>query len=365
MLIKRPLSGLFLVLLLCAEASGQQQGLQVVFPFGPDLPPGNVTITPSGRMFMSLHQFYGSNDRVVEVLEEGVTAPFPDEVWSREPKGESPIGLYNVLGLRADEHGIVWLLDQGPKKGAFARIVGWDVRAKQLKRVVELSAPALVRGSRLNDLAVDTKHNALFITDPAAGANAALIAVDLASGRARRLLQGHVSTRPENEPLVINGRSVTRKGRPVLVGADGITIDTAFEWVYFAPMSGRSLYRARAADLLDEGLTAESLSARVQRFGDKPICDGITIDGAGNIYITDITNNAIGVVSPEGKYRVLFKDDRKLLWPDGMSFAPDGYVYATVNQLNLSPALNNGRNASNPPFFIVRFRPLAKGAVGR
>jgi sugar lactone lactonase YvrE len=130
-------------------------------------------------------------------------------------------------------------------------------------------------------------------------------------------------------------------------------------------MSGTSLYRIATIDLLDPALSPEDLSSRVERYGDKPICDGITVDGAGNVYITSITDHAIGVVDATGAYETLYQDDKLLSWPNGMAFSPDDYIYVTVSQLQNSPPLNNGQNDFKAPFYLVRFPALSSGKVGR
>jgi len=112
-------------------------------------------------------------------------------------------------------------------------------------------------------------------------------------------------------------------------------------------------------------LADAELAARIERYGDRPVCDGITIDGAGNVYITDLTQSAVGVVDATGQYRILYQDEERLSWPDGMAFGPDGYVYVVANQLHLSPAFNRGKDVSAPPYYLLRFPALAPGTVGR
>lgn len=212
---------------------------------------------------------------------------------------------------------------------------------------------------------MDLDHNAIYVTDTASGNNSALIVVDLNTGFSRRVLEGDISTRPEDIPMIINERVINMQGKPAQVGVNPITVDPNNEWVYYAPMSGTSLYRVSTKDLLNESLSRSQLSSRVERYGDKPICDGITVDNAGNVYITSITENAIGVVDRTGVYRTLYQDDKLLSWTDGMAFGPDDYVYVTVSQLQNSPPLNNGENDFQPPFYIVRFPALSSGEVGR
>ncbi len=150
---------------------------------------------------------------------------------------------------------------------------------------------------------------------------------------------------------------------PFRLALDPVTIDPAYEWVYWGALTGTAIYRARAADLANPGLSADALAARVEAYREKPVCDGISVDVEGNIYITDVGRNAIGVATAEG-YTVLASDPR-MVWPDGLAFGPDGHLYVTVNQLNRDSAQNAGVEAGEPPYYILRVRPLAASAVGR
>ena len=301
---------------------------------------------------------------MVEINSDDSITAFPNQAWSSLPDQQG-IGFNTVLGLRSDQNGVVWMLDRSDGKGQPGKIVGWDTINDELYQVIYLPQPIIPESPFLNDLAVDLDHNKIYITDTASGKDSALIIVDLVTGFSRRVLEGDVSTRPEDIPMVIDERTITFGGEPAKIGANPITVDPKNQWVYYAPMSGTSLYRIATEDLIDESLSPEELSSKVQRYGDKPICDGITVDGAGNVYITSITDHAIGVVNSNGEYRTLYQDDRLLSWTDGMAFSADDYVYVTVSQLQNSPALNNGENDFQPPFYIVRFPALASGEVGR
>jgi sugar lactone lactonase YvrE len=341
-----------------------QDELEVVAEFPAAHPPGNIAITPEGRIIMSQHQFYGAPLRVVELLADNSVVPFPNQAWSSKPE-QKGIGLNTVLGLRADANGVVWMLDNSQGAGETGKIVGWDTENDELYQVIYLPQPIIAEDSFLNDLAVDLDNNAIYLTDTASGDNSALIVVDLNTGFSRRVLEGDVSTRPEDIPLIVDERVINMAGEPAKIGANPITVDPNNEWVYYAPMSGTSLYRIATVDLLDPALSPEDLSSRVERYGDKPICDGITVDGAGNVYLTSITDNAIGVVDATGAYQILYQDDKLLSWTDGMAFSSDDYIYVTVSQLQNSPPLNNGENAFKAPFYLVRFPALSSGKVGR
>ena len=150
----------------------------------------------------------------------------------------------------------------------------------------------------------------------------------------------------------------------LLIGVNPIALDSSDEWLYYGTMNGKSLYRIRTTDLLDPNLSNEQLAMRVERFSDKPMCDGISVDNAGNIYISDLQANAIGVITPDRHYEKLITDPR-ISWPESFSFGPDGLLYFVASQLHLSAPLNGGKNGVKPPFYVFRMKALAPGVVGR
>ncbi len=347
------------VLLAAGDGVGAAAELEVVAEL--EQGPGNVTVTPDGRIIMSQHQFYAPALRVVELTADGALVPFPTAAWAG-PRGDDGVGLTAVLGLRASRDGVVWLLDNGAAGEAPPRLVGWDTSADALHAVVDIPASASVEGSFHNDLALDRDRPLAYIADLAGG----IAVVNLRTGAGRRVLDGHASTAAEDVDFVVRGEVLTMpNGEPLRVAVNPITIGPDNRWVYYGAMNGTAVWRVPTAALADPDLPAAELAARVERYGDKPPSDGITIDDDGNVYVTDGGGNAIGVTRADGTYAVHVVDAR-LEWPDGMSAGPDGFVYATVNRLNNTPFLNAGE--SEPPvgpYYLVRFRPLGAAVVGR
>ncbi|MGB5713640.1 MAG: L-dopachrome tautomerase-related protein, partial [Waterburya sp.] len=324
--------------------------------------PGNITLTPDNRIFFSLHQFYNPEIPVAELV-DGHLEPLAASPESQEITFES------VLGIQADANGYLWILDNGNQSQSLPKLVAWDIRQSQLARVIYLPPPITLSNSFINDLAIDLSRDVIYISDPIVGVESALIRVDLKTGLATRILQGHVSVIPEDLDLIIDGVPVQIKQpdgnmfRPHL-GVNGLVLDTQNEWLYFCSMHGTSIYRAKSADLSNPSLSAVELASRVERYSNKPICDGITIDQDNNLYLGDLTLNGMGMIKPDRSYQLLASAE-KLPWIDSFSFGADGYLYFNCDQLNLSAPLNAGKDASNPPYEIFRFKPVAPGFVGR
>lgn len=342
-----------------AELQCPTIGLEVVAEMSEA--PGNVAVTPNGRVIVSLHQFYEPARHVVEILPNGSIVPFLADDASEV------LELVAVLGLQADRDGIVWMVDNGG--GAVTpRVVAWNTVADELHRILTFDPNLMPVGAFPNDLAIDPTHGKLVLANSGASQDAGLIIIDLATGEARRALHGHPLLAHEDEDMVIDDRVVTTgtggARQPVRIALNPITIDPTDTWIYFGAMSGTSLYRVRTRDVYDKALSDEVLATRVERHGNKPFSDGITIDDASNVYVTDLQNGAVGVTGPDGTYRVLHQDAR-LSWPDGLAAGPDGCLYLTVNQLHRSPVLNGGDDISEPPYLIVRFAPQAPVTVGR
>ena len=341
-----------------ASAKAEQNvSFETVVTLGSEFPPGNIAIVPSGRTFLSIHGFYGKPTKVVELLDSGSVQPYPNQAW----QSGSPSSLHSVLGVRGDQNGILWMLDTASDTQS-ARLIGWDTEREQLHQVVYLSAPISTEGSFFNDIAIDTKHNFAYLADTTQ--EGALVSVNLSTGEAKRQIAGSRFTQAEDIDLVIDGEALTMGGAPVRLGADPITISTDFETLYFGALSGTKFYAVPTKTLRDFSLSDEQIEAEVRVYGNKPISDGTTIDVAGNLYLGEMGKNAIGVTRPDGTYSRIMQDPQ-IQWADGFAVGPDGYLYATLNQLQDSPPLNGGVDKSTGEYHIIRFKPLAKSVVGR
>ncbi len=182
--------------------------------------------------------------------------------------------------------------------------------------------------SYLNDVRVDTRTETAFITDSGIGA---LVVVDLASGKARRVLEDHPSVKAESTVVKIGGTPI-----PFVVHSDGIALDQDGGWLYYQALTGRTMYRIPTAKLVDTKITAEQLAATVHKFAESGVSDGLLF-GPGGVYVSSIEDSAVKLVDSKGGVTTVVQDER-LSWPDSFALGSDGSVWLTTSQIHLGPA---------------------------
>jgi quercetin dioxygenase-like cupin family protein len=122
---------------------------------------GNIAFTPQGELVYSNHPFFNPKIRVMKYdAKSKQSSPFPNLEWN-SPRNTDDHYLSNVLGIRNDANGIIWMLDMGQRNVITPKIVGWNTRTDKLERILYLPASSLVKESQPNDMVVDLKHGVL------------------------------------------------------------------------------------------------------------------------------------------------------------------------------------------------------------
>jgi len=127
---------------------------------------------------------------------------------------------------------------------------------------------------------------------------------------------------PAEEDLVINGKPLSHTypdGKIVNphYPLNPVSIDSEMKWVYFGALGGHKIYRIATENLANENLSDNQLSKQIEFFANKPKSDGFKIDKKGQIYVTDVENNAIAIATSKG-YKILVQD--KNYFPGPMEF---------------------------------------------
>lgn len=318
-----------------------------------------VTVSERGRLFVNFPRWTEDSPvSVAEVMKDGSLRPYPDERWNawrnvRRDELDPSAHWVCVQSVVADGRGSVWVVDpaapavDGVVPGG-PKLVRIDLATDRVAQVIRFGQDVAIPGSYLNDVRFSNDGRYAYLTD--AGQRGALVVVDLASGKARRVLDGHPSTQPEKGVVVRTDGKPLRypDGRPVLFAADSIALSSDGAWLYWKALTGNTLYRIQTAALTRRGLAGEDVSSQVQPYGKVGPTDGLWIGRGADtdsdtLYLTSIEDNAIKArdlaQGPAGGLRTVLQDSR-LRWPDTFSQGPDGSLYVTTSRIQDSAFFN-------------------------
>ena len=343
----------FVVFCLAASTVASAAELKEVASFPEQQVTGVGVSTRSGRIFVNFP--YWSDPHSVSVAEivNGQPKPFPNDEWNKS--GLPPSHFVCVQSVVVDDQDTLWVLDPAaPKmqeivKGG-PKLVKIDLGSNQVIQTIPFGEDIAPTKSYLNDVRIDTRSGTAFITDSGKGA---IIVVNLKNGNARRLLDGHPSTQPEkNFKLVVDGRELIdqQKNGPPEIASDGIALDTKDGYLYYHALTAHTLHRIKTGFLTDEKLSNKDLESKVESLGQTPAPDGMLEAPDGSLYLTDLEHNAVVRWNPATKHVGEIIADKRLMWPDTLSWGPNGELYVTASQIENMPRFNNGTSMQTEPY---------------
>lgn len=325
-------------------------------------PPGNVAVSAGGRVFASLHPEARPRMKIVEIV-DGQPRPWPSEAF--QSAAGDPRWFRNVISLRIDRQGRLWTLDNGEHGIHPGRLLAFSLETGEVVHEYQFPRHVAGLGSHLNDFQVSADGRHVYIAEASFfGKTPALVVYDAVEETARRVLENHPSVTAQRFTPVVQGRSMVAFGLvSIRPGVDSIALDPRGEWLYFAPVTNLSMYRVRTADLLNPALPAAELAGKVETWADKTMSDGITMDSAGTLFLTDPEHSAIVLLRQDRTLETLLKDDR-LRWPDGFSWGPDGWLYVSCSALHQIIGRPPWTFDDHAPYQIFRFKPGTRGIPG-
>ena len=359
--------------------------LEPVAYFNGAMPTG-VTVSHTGRIFVNFPRWGDEVSFTVAEVRDGKAIAYPDESMNQtdphDPAADAG-ALVSVQSVVVDPADRLWILDTGsplfqPTKYGGPKLLCVDLKANQVIKKILFPQNVALPTTYLNDVRFDLqrgKEGIAYITDSAQNGPNGIIVVDLASGECWRRLNDHPSTKAEDLrtflPIV--------EGRPFLVkqhedgstklaanmGSDGIAISATGEWLYYCPLASRRLYSVSTEALSNRSVDDQYVSRTVKDEGDKGgASDGLESDAEGRIYVTNYEHNSIMRRNPNGEWETTVHDPR-LLWPDTLSLASDGYLYVTANQLHRQARFHNGSDMRKKPYTLFRIKVNAKPVLLR
>jgi len=342
--------------------------IEPVFEFYDAMPTG-VTVAGDGRIFITFPRWGDDVPFTVGLIHEGRVIPYPDATINAfDPKrpGET---LGSVQSVVVDPANRLWMLDtaapgfSAPVVGG-AKLVAVDLATDKVVKTIVLRSSTVLPSTYVNDVRFDLrrgKGGVAYITDSSIRGPGGIIVVDLDSGESWRKLSGHSSTSPDPAfvPVVEGERlAIREKGKapaPFNVASDGIAISADGATLYYCPLSSRHLFAVPTTLLIDRSASEIDVEEAVVDLGEKGASDGLEADDRGRIYAGDYERNSVRQRQADGEWKTIAHDPR-ILWPDTLSVASDGYLYFTANQLHRQAQFHEGRDLRQKPYTLFRVK---------
>ena len=315
-----------------------------------------VAVSKQGRIFVNFPNWSDDHGLSVAELIEGKPVPFPNEEWNRAGAPEKHFVC--VQSVYVDEGDSLWILDPAAPKmqetvARGPKLVKVDLVKNAVVQTIPFGEKVAPKKSYLNDVRVDTKTQTAYITDSGLGA---IVVVDLASGKARRVLEDDHSTQAEKDfKLQVKGRDLLgENGEPPRIHSDGIALDSLNGLLYYHALTGHTLYRIKTSDLLNPRLTKSQLAAKGETLIETPAPDGMIMGPNGKLYLTDVEHGAVVAFDPKEKQLAPIVADGRLSWPDSLAWGPDGSLYVTTSQIQEMPRFNGGKDMRKIPYHVYK-----------
>ena len=339
-----------------------------------DAMPTGVTVSHKGRIFVNFPKWGDDVQFTVAEIKNGKALAYPDEAFNRTDPNDLAKTLVSVQSVVVDPADRLWILDTGsplfqPTKYGGPKLVCVDLTNDKIVKKILFPQDVALTTTYLNDVRFDLrrgKEGMAFITDSSQKGPNGIIVVDLASGESWRRLHDHPSTKAEDLqnflPIV--------EGRPFLehqpdgsvkqgagMGADGIAISANGSRLYYCPLGSRKFYSVDTDALIDRSLEDQKVSDTIIYEGDRGgASDGLESDATGYIYSTNYEHNAILRRHSDNREWETIVHDPRLLCPDTLSVANDGYLYVTANQLHRQARYQKGKDLRRKPYTLFRIR---------
>jgi sugar lactone lactonase YvrE len=286
-----------------------------------------VTVTQEGRIFVNFPRWRPAVIASVTEVVKGESIAYPNTKWNTWEIGQDVndsvfVAVQSVVAFEND----LYVLDT--RSPLFKGVIGapklfvFDLKTNQLKRTYTFPKESFHKESYINDLRIDKENGSIYLTD---SGHAGLIVLTMETGKAKRVLDNHASTKAEVDHLTINGKEWKNT-----VHSDGIALNPINKKLYFHALTGYSLYEIDVQTLL-KGTEVE-IEKAVEKVTTTAAPDGMIFDASGSLYFADLEQNAIMKMDATGAITTLVQGE-KVRWADSFSIH-DNVLYYTNSRIN-------------------------------
>ena len=332
-----------------------------------------IAVAPGGgRAFLSYPKADGGGGATLVEIESGTNkqTAYPDvDANSWQPGDDAHAKFVRVNSLRFGPDGNLWVIDIGtpgpqqPPVPGGPKLVAIDIKTNRVVKTIFLDGVAKsdAPGGKGNSFFDDFRFGdkSIYVTD--AGAPA-LVVVDIATGRARRVLENHPST--VARAMYAEGKKLTKpNGEPVAIHADQLEVSPDGTILYYCPCSGPTS-RIETKYMDDATLSDAELATHVRPFYDNPTIGGTCIDDQGRVYFDDADHQRVTRVTPDGRAETVVEDKSRLHWGDAMYIDDAHNLWIPAAQMERTPGMNHTLTTVEWPIKIYKLR-IDAGPVRR
>ncbi|CAF1340369.1 unnamed protein product [Didymodactylos carnosus] len=346
-------------LLIFIHVNAQNQLVEVAR--SPEYQWNGVALTKNGRMFAGFPRSVSdATISVAEILPTNVIKALPGGDWNTFNPINSTENVenrfVNVNAILTDVNDNLWVVDAGIIGNRTirnsAKLIKINLQNNMVERIYSVSSLNPPEGFALNDVRIASQY--AFLTESGIGS---IVIINLQSGRVRRVLDKHPSTKFDAPTVVrVEGRKVLdENGEPKKMPNNNLELTPDEKTLLYKPSFSYNWWRISVADLTNESLTETQLGDRVIKGSETMPTGGTTMDNEGNIYLMDLERRAVWRQKPDGSLSLIVRDDR-IIWGDASDVSADGFLYIPVSQNNRLPGFNNGVNQVEKPYRIYRIK---------
>jgi sugar lactone lactonase YvrE len=286
-----------------------------------------VTVSQQGRIFVNFPRWRTAVIASVAEVVDGKPIAYPNTKWNDWEIGQEVndsvfVAVQSVVAFEND----LYVLDT--RSPLFKGVIGapklfvFDLKTNTLKRTYTFPKESFHKDSYINDLRLDKENGSIYLTD---SGHAGLIILSIETGKAKRVLDNHFSTKAEADHLTINGKKWGNT-----IHSDGIALNPINKKLYFHALTGYTLYAIDVQTLL-KGTEIE-IEKAVEKVAKTATPDGMIFDANGNLYYADLEQNSIMKMDAAGAVTTLAKGE-KVRWADTFSIH-DNALYYTNSRIN-------------------------------
>ena len=302
-----------------------------------------IAISKKNRIFVNFPKWSKNVPISVAEIIDGELIPYPTRKMNER---ENEVSFKAVQSVYIDAKNRLWVLDTNNPQFTGVKPPGpilyqIDLDTNKIEHTYMFPPATYNIFSYFNDVRIDCMRNFAYITDSGSGA---LIVLNLTTATSRRVLAD--TTPVESEKPYLD----TTHGRwKNTVDSDGIALTADGKMLYFAALTGHTLYRIETKYLRNFKLSDDQLLANVKTVAKIPATDGMLMDPWGNLFMGGLEDDSINLIAREQMLIRYFKDPR-IQWADSFTRDSKGNIYFTTSQIH-TPAKKRG------DYRIMKFNP--------